>query len=256
MRTFPSPSLRQALNGGKTVRGVFTELGCPEPVELAAIAGWDFALIDAEHGPLTAAHYPALVRAGQAAGMPCVIRVPANEPSMIQHALDSGAAGVQIPQIATVDQARAAIDAARFHPQGKRGFNPFVRAANYAATPVAEFLRISNDGVLVVLQLESASGVGAAAEVAALPGVDVLFVGPYDLSQSLGIPGQVTDPSIYEAAARIARSAARHNVALGVFTNDTADARRWIEIGVRYVTFSIDSVLLRRALEQALGSIS
>ncbi len=155
-----------------------------------------------------------------------------------------------------MEQARAAIDAARFHPKGKRGFNPFVRAANYAATPVAEFLRSSNDEGLVVLQVESASGVAAAAEIAALPGVDVLFVGPYDLSQSLGIPGQVNHPSIFEGAARIAESAARHNVALGVFTNDAADARRWLEIGVRYLTFSVDSVLLRRAMEQALHSVS
>ncbi len=97
MRSLPFPSLRRTLTAGGTSRGVFIEMGCPESVEAAGIAGWDFALVDAEHSSITAAHYPALVRAGQAAGMPCVIRVPANEPSMIQHALDSGADGVQIP---------------------------------------------------------------------------------------------------------------------------------------------------------------
>src|SRR3954471_1401424 len=147
-------SLRQKMRDGRALTGVFCELPCPEAVELIGLAGWDFTVIDCEHAPLTAAQLPAMVRPAGAAGIPAVVRVASSEPSAIQHALDSGASGVQIPQIASVEAARAAIAASRFHPQGQRGFNPFVRAADFSLQTTPEFFARANNDVSLVLQIE------------------------------------------------------------------------------------------------------
>ncbi len=247
--------MRAKLAGRSRAYGVFCEVPAPEAVEIAGIAGWDFVIIDCEHAPITAHSLPAMVRAAETAGIAAVVRVASNEESAIQHALDAGAAGVQIPQIASVEAARKAIQAARFHPLGKRGLNPFVRAAKFSAMPVGDFLRRSNEEVALILQIESAEGIAAAADILELDGVDVLFVGPYDLSQSLGDPGDVSNPRVFEAGAALAGRAEARGVAVGVFANTEDDARRWLEAGVRYLCYSVDSVILLNAMRQAAASI-
>jgi 4-hydroxy-2-oxoheptanedioate aldolase len=254
-RSLARPSLHPLLERGTPAAGVFCELPCAEAVELAGLAGWDFLVLDAEHAPLTAAQLPHLVRASAAAGIPAVIRVAANDPPAIQHALDSGAAGVQIPQVASVQDAARAVRAARFHPTGRRGFNPFVRAADFSNQPVPAFLQHANREVALVLQVESEEGVAAVDGILELPGIDVLFVGPYDLSQSLGIPGQTGHARVFEAAHAIARKAAARGVALGCFTNSLEEARCWIDAGARYLCYSVDTVLLLEALRAAAASI-
>jgi 4-hydroxy-2-oxoheptanedioate aldolase len=246
-------SLRQKLRDGRPLAGVFCELPCPEAVEIIGLAGWDFTVIDCEHSPLTAAQLPAMVRAAGAAGIPAIVRVASAEPSAIQHALDAGASGVQIPQIASVDAARAAIAASRFHPDGQRGFNPFVRAADFSLQTTAEFFTRANAEVSLILQIESAAGIEAVDGILALPGIDALFIGPYDLSQSLGVPGETTHAKVFAAAGRISQSANARGVALGVFTNSAQDAQRWLEIGVRYLCLSVDSVYLLNAMRAAAG---
>ena len=253
-RSLAFHSLRDILRD-RSAAGVFCELPSPEAVEIAGIAGWDFVVLDCEHAPITPALLPSLVRAGAAAGLPTIVRVPANDPPAIQHALDSGASGVQIPQIASLDAARNAIRAARFHPVGMRGFNPFVRAADFSARPLPEFLARANRDVLLVLQIESAEGVAAIDPIVQLEGLDVLFVGPYDLSQSLGIPGQTSDPRVIEGARTIVQKAGVRGIPVGCFTNSLDDARRWREIGVRYLCYSVDTVLLLNAMRRALADI-
>ena len=248
-------SLRSKLAEKRVSAGVFCELPCPEAVEIAGVAGWDFVVIDGEHAPLTAAQFPGMVRAATAGGVPAIVRVASAEPAAIQHALDCGAAGVQIPQIASVEAAREAVTAARFHPLGQRGFNPFVRAADFSARPVAEFFERANREVTVVLQVESAEGLEAVEGILDVEGFDVLFVGPYDLSQSLGIPGETSHPRVFAAGERIVRSAEGRGVTIGVFTNSELDARRWIESGVRYLCYSVDTVLLLEGLRGALRKL-
>jgi 4-hydroxy-2-oxoheptanedioate aldolase len=254
-RTIASPSLRRRLREGGGLRGVFCELPGPESVEIAGLAGWDFVVLDCEHAPITAAQVPDLVRAAGTVGLPAIVRVSSADPPGIQHALDSGAAGVQIPQIASAGAAAAAVRASRFHPLGMRGFNPFVRAAGFSARPVAAFLAHANEETTVVLQVESAEGLAAIDSILEVAGFDVLFIGPYDLSQSLGIPGQTSDERVFAEGARIVRKAGDAGRAAGVFTNSAAEARRWRELGVRYLCYSVDTVILLNGMRAALDSL-
>ena len=245
--------LRPKLREKRVVTGVFCELPCPESVEIIGLAGWNFVVIDCEHAPITAAMLPGMIRAATAAGVPAIVRVAANEPSAIQHALDAGASGVQIPQIASVEAAKAAVAASRFHPLGARGFNPFVRAADFSASTTTEFFGRANHEVALILQIESAAGLAAADEILELAGIDVLFIGPYDLSQSLGIPGQTSHVKVFDASEQIVKSAEARDVAIGVFTNSEQDAQRWLDIGVRYLCLSVDTVFLLSTLRAVVS---
>ncbi len=250
-----APSLRPALQNGKTLLGTFCELPCAEAVEVCGLAGWDFVLLDCEHAPIGTADIPSMVRAASAAGVPIVVRVPSLDAAAIQHALDAGASGVQIPQIASVAEARAAVDAARFHPLGSRGLNPYVRASGFSSESVAEFVRDSNEHTTLVLQIESAAGIAGIDEIVQLGGIDVLFVGPYDMSQSLGIPGEITNRLVWDAGSRIIAAAKTRGVAVGVYASTAENARRWIELGARYVCWTVDTVVLLEAMRAALNQL-
>ena len=127
-----------------------------------------------------------------------------------------------------------------------------MRAANFSQSTTAEFFSRANEEVSLILQIESAAGIEAVEGILALPGVDALFIGPYDLSQSLGIPGETSHPEVFAAAERIAGRAQARGVALGVFTNSEQDARRWLQIGVRYLCLSVDTVFLLNAMRTAV----
>src|SRR5262249_52562569 len=117
-------------------------------------------------------------------------------------------------------------------------------AADFSARATPEFLDRANRDVALILQIESAAGIEAVDEILALPAIDALFIGPYDLSQSLGVPGETSHVKVFTAGERIVRSAAARDVAVGVFANSETDARRWLEIGVRYLCLSVDTVFL------------
>jgi 4-hydroxy-2-oxoheptanedioate aldolase len=248
-------SLRPLLSGGSAAIGIFCELASAEAIEIAGLAGWDFVVIDCEHAPITAQQLPALVRAANAAGIPAVVRVPSNDAAAIQHALDCGSSGVQVPQISTFEAARQALASSRFHPEGLRGFNPFVRAAEFSATPVADFIQHANQETTVVLQVESVEGVECASRILELSGLDVLFIGPYDLSQASGVPGQTLHPKVLAAGRRIIEAARDRNVAVGCFAGTEEEARHWVAAGIRYLCYSVDSVVLLQGMRSGAAAI-
>ena len=246
----------RTLDKTKTLFGTFIELPTPASIEIAAHAGWDFVVIDCEHAPIATNMLPEYLRAAEASGVAAIVRVAMNNAEWLQAALDSGAAGVQIPQIASVEQARAAVEMARFHPIGKRGFNGFVRAARYSAEPLAEYVARSNKDTALILQLESADAVTNADLIAAIPGVDAIFVGPYDLSQSMGIPGEVNHPAVLAAGQRVMATAASNGLAGAVFVNTVQAARTWAANGARWISFSTDTFLLSEAQRNARAAVA
>ena len=227
--------------------GPFVEVGSPEIVEILGLAGFDFAIIDCEHAAFSGETVGNMIRASAASDIAPMVRVRENAAGPILEALDLGAVGLHIPQIATLDDAQRAVRAAKFPPDGERGFNPFVRAAAYGSDPPAEFRRQANDDTLLVLHIEAQESLDQLDEIVAVPGIDVAFLGPYDMSQTLGVPGQVTHPLVQETMQVIVKAAQPRGVAVGCFASTLEQAELWLRAGVSYLAYSVDSLMFREA---------
>ena len=219
--------------------GVFSKTLDSAFVEATGLAGLDFIVLDTEHGPASLETLHHHVRGARAGGLASIIRVKGSDPHAIGAALDTGAVGVQVPNINTPDQARVAVEGARFHPLGQRGVCRFVRAANFGSEDKREYFRGANEKLLV-LQVEGTEGVRNLDAILAEEGFDVLFVGPYDLSQSVGRPGEVDCPEVLELIAQIAEKARVKGIILGAFCDTLESARRLQSMGFHYLTYGVD----------------
>lgn len=233
-------TFKERLQRGDRMFGPFLNMNYPAVVEIAGLAGFDFAIIDNEHGEISLEGTVDLIRAAKLANIPAIVRVYEGNPELIDKALDLGADGVQIPNVGSKEAAEIAVKAAKFSPEGNRGCNRFVRAAQYGGMPKENFFGKSNEKTVVVLQVEGQDGVAAVPEILTVKGLDVLFVGPYDLSASLGVPGQVEHPKVIEQMNQILKQANELGVAIGYFVDDVQKAVEWKKRGVQYVSFSSD----------------
>src|SRR6056297_720265 len=198
-------------------RGIFAKTLDPAFIEIAGRSGLDFVIIDMEHGPLDLARVHDHVRALALTPARSFIRVPRLDAAMIGSALDSGADGVLVPNIKNAEQAHAAVHAARFHPEGGRGVCRYVRAASFGETPRGDYFEGANKATLVC-QIEGREAVEKLDEILDVRGVDILFIGPYDLSQSLGCPGEVASSKVLEFVAEIATRARNRGIRTGAFS--------------------------------------
>jgi 4-hydroxy-2-oxoheptanedioate aldolase len=213
----------------------------------------DFVVFDQEHGPLTAETTLEMAAAAERGGASPLVRVRENSPPEIQRALDAGA-GVQIPQVETRADAEKAVNAARFAPIGERGFSQYVRAGDYVGDP--DFTENQNRTQTVVLQVEGQRGVDNIQEIVAVSGFDVVFLGPYDLSQSMEVPGQVRNEKVEAAMKQVVDQATAADKIVGTFADDPDMARHWMDLGVQYVMLSVDAPIYVRALQGLLNKTS
>lgn len=232
---------------GRVSFGPFLKLADPSIVEICALAGFDHVVIDREHGPLSVETVQNLIRAAELRGIVPFVRVPRNEPSEILRVLDVGAVGVHIPQIATAEDAGRAAQACRFHPQGERGVCRFVRAAAYTSIPALEHFAASNERTVVVVHIEGTEGIAHLNEILAVPGVSVLFLGPYDLSQACGVPGEVHHPKVQEMMRQAVAQARAAGAVVGTFVESPEEARAWAALGVQYLCYSVDVGIFHEA---------
>lgn len=230
---------KDKLKQNKSVIGPFMKSCDPAFVEVAGYSGFDFAILDMEHGPASIETMENLVRAAIISGMVPIIRVPDTSETSIGKALDIGALGVQLPQIQNAKQAEEAIKRAKFYPQGERGMCRFVRAANYSSLDRYEYFERANES-LVILQLEGQEGIDNLEEILEIDGIDILFIGPYDLSQSLGVPGDITNPKVIDQMKFIVDKAKAKGTTLGTFLDQPDQVKLWQDAGVQYLSYSVD----------------
>jgi 4-hydroxy-2-oxoheptanedioate aldolase len=236
-------------DGGVSL-GPFVKLSDPAVVEILALAGFDHVVIDREHGPLSLESVETLVRAAELRGIVPFVRVPRNEASEILRVLDVGAVGVHIPHVSTADDAKRAVEACRFHPRGERGVCRFVRAAGYSSIPAADHFAAANLKTIAVIQVEGVSGLSNLPDILSVPGVDVVFLGPYDLSQACGVPGEIHHPKVTKRMQTAVRDAREAGIVVGTFVESADDARLWIELGVQYICYSVDVGILWSAAKE------
>lgn len=232
-------NFRNKIISGKPVFGPFMKTCDPGFVEVAGYAGMDFAILDMEHGPIGIQSMQNNIRAAQVSGVLPVVRVPAITEEAIGKALDIGAAAVEIPQISTAQEAEAAVRLAKFAPHGERGVCRFVRAAHYSAMERDMYFQSAND-TIVIAQIEGIEAVKNLDDILNVPGIDILFIGPYDLSQSLGVPGQTIHPCVIEEMNKIVNAAKKRGVVIGTFTDSRETMEMWMKAGVQYISYSVD----------------
>lgn len=239
-----SNTLSSILNKQGYVLGPFMKLDSPAVVELAGLAGFDFVIIDMEHGPLDILSAENMVRAAHLRNLIAIVRVGENNPLMISRALDIGADGVQVPQISNAKDALNAVRAAKFFPEGERGVCRYVRAADYTQISKAEYFKRANQDTNVIIHIEGQEGLSNLDEILKVDGIDILFIGPYDLSQSLGIPGEVENPRVIAEVTRIMDDAKTVGKKIGIFVEDISTAKNYISKGIQYVAYSVDVGLI------------
>jgi len=247
--------LRRRIKNGQTVFGPFIKLGCPEVVEIAGLAGFDFVILDTEHGPLNAETIQNLVRAAEVVKISPIVRVYENKAALISRSLDVGAQGILVPHISSQEEAVELAEAARFGPNGQRGVCCYVRAARFSDTDRFEYFKSANENTLVVAMIEGKDGIANLDRILSVPGLDVIFVGPYDLSQSLSVPGQIVSPIVTREMQRVVEKVRSVQLAVGTFVDDIESAKRWADLGVQFISFSVDVGILYRAMKSSVEEL-
>jgi len=239
-------SFRNSLESGVTT-GIFSKTIDSAFVEAAGYAGLDFIILDTEHGPANWESIHNHVRAAKMTSMASVVRVKGLDSHAISSALDSGADGVQVPNITTAEQAANAVKAARFYPLGQRGVCRFVRSANFGGSNKTTYFQEENQKILI-LQVEGLEGVRNIDGILDVPGFDVLFIGPYDLSQSAGKPGEIDAPEVLTLINEISIAAKSAGKLLGIFCDTPNALKRYRDMGISYLSYSVDISLFSDAI--------
>lgn len=235
------------LQSGETVLGCFVRYPDAGLVEVLGYQPWDFIVFDGEHGTLEPRDCEHMVRSAELRGVTPIIRVTTNQPPTILRFMDTGAQGLHVPWVNSAAEAEAVVRSVKYHPQGIRGLAG-VRAADYGQmAPFGEYVQHANRETLVVIHIETAEAVDRLPEIAAIDGIDVIFIGPTDLSQSYGVPGQPQHPAVQAAMQRIVDGVAQSKAALGVMVGNASAARQWRERGARYIAIGLEGLLVPAA---------
>jgi len=223
--------------------------------ELIALAQFDFLVLDAEHGFFSIESIEQMVIAADGAGIPAIVRVPSCTATEVGRSLDAGAAGILFPRGDGSRAVHGAIESAKFPPEGKRGLGG-VRANRYGTVLLDQFVKESNEHTVVAAQIETAGALSELAEIASEPGLDVLFVGPNDLTQALGVPGQYGDARYREAIAKIAHQAEASGKTAGIMLGRADQIPGLRELGYTFFTTSDRTLVLEsaRAWREALSA--
>ena len=247
----PENTLKTALVAGQVQYGLWLASQSPVIAEVAGVSGFDWCLLDAEHGPNTLTELLPQLQVLEATGTQAVIRIPAAEVWIVKQALDMGCQTVLVPMVDDAATAERMARAMRYPPDGNRGMGAVLaRASRYGA--VADYIHKANDQVCLLVQAESAAALKNIDEIAATPGVDGVIIGPADLSADMGYPGQLNHPKVEAAIDHMfARIKAAGKIA-GIIDTDQSSFAEYIDKGVTFLGIGADTFILRGCLEKLL----
>jgi 4-hydroxy-2-oxoheptanedioate aldolase len=228
-------TMKRKLQAGETVVGVFQPIPASAVTEVFGLVGFDFVILDAEHGPAAVETCEAMIRAADAVDLPTVIRIAENTQQNILRYLDAGALGVQIPMVNNAAQARAVLDSVKYPPVGRRGLAA-VRANGHGLRgPLGDYTRQANAETLVSVQIETRDAIDNLDEILAVEGIDVFFIGPNDLSTSLGYPGEPNNPMVQGIIGDLIERIHAAGKVSGTIAYDSEAIARTKARGIRYV---------------------
>ena len=244
--------LKEKLKDGEIVFGTWMVIPSPTLVEVFGLAGMDFVVIDHEHGPFSYETSENMVRAAEISGCTPLIRVPNNTSSDILRSLEIGAHGIVVPQIENHKQANLAISSMKYSPSGNRGVSAFTRASNYFGVGKDNRTQHMNENTLSMLLIESIEAINNLDEILECKDIDVVYIGTYDLSQSLGIVDDVNNEKVLTLIKESVLKITKAGVAAGILAQSPDDAKRWIDIGVQMIPYIADCGIIHQAVSSQM----
>ena len=249
-----SDTLMKKFKKGEALYGPFASLCSCDAVEMFGLAGFDFVIVDCEHGASDPNIAQNMLRAADSHQLPAITRVPNAMPSTILKFLDIGSSGIMVPLVHTPEIAKQVAESARYCPRGKRGYAS-MRSAFYGFLDVPSHVAKTNAEVFVMVQAESVQAVENIDAIAATEGVDSVFVGTYDLSQSMGIPGQVNDPKMVTAIEKVVKSVRAAGKVAGIYAGTVENAKRYVGLGYQFIAYSGDVGMLAGAARDSVKAL-
>lgn len=245
----PNP-LKHKLLRDETAVGVILLSSDPHVIGVTATAGYDYVMPDLEHTGITLRELEAVVRAADVAGISTIARVPGSTKADILSVLETGVHGIMVPMVESIAEAKAVVEAARYGPLGRRGVYYLGYNSGYCGLSPTDHFRTANEELLIILQIESSRGVQQAAEIAAVPGVDCLLIGPGDLSQSLGVPFEFEHPAVWEAIRSTFKATRMAGKIAGIMPAGLEYARECEEAGARLMIWGPDLLMYQRVARE------
>jgi 4-hydroxy-2-oxoheptanedioate aldolase len=243
----PVNRFKRAIVAGQAQVGLWSGLGSANGAELCAAAGFDWLLLDAEHGFNDVLSIQPQLQAVAPYATSAVVRPPVADAALVKRYLDVGAQTLLVPMVDTAEQARLLAAAAAYAPTGMRGMATMTRAARWGR--VTDYIKRAREQICLIVQIESVTGMQNLDAIASVDGVDALFIGPADLAASMGHPGQAGHPDVVSAVERAIRRVRELGKPVGILTLDEALAQRYFELGCSFVAVGIDVVILARAVD-------
>lgn len=248
--------LKLKLKDDQPVIGTWSIISSPIVVEILALSGFDFLILDMEHGIYDQTALESCVRACEAAGCVPIVRVPGINPSAVQWALDAGAHGVVVPQVGNADSAAMAVRMAKFAPDGVRGYNPFTRAAGYAAPNSNQVGKLRNDFGLTSIIVENKVALNDLDAILQIQDLDVVYVGIYDLSIVLGYDGDTKHPMLCQIVDQTISKVRQAGKAAGLMVRNKDDVSKAIKLGARFLVYSVDTSIILTAAKEAVAAFT
>lgn len=250
-------SVKEKMLRGEAAFGTLVSMPSPSVAQVLAASGFDWLWFDQEHGPIPFDTLHNMINATAVGGDKCtpLTRVPADALWTVKPVLDAGALGVIFPFVENAEGAKAAIESTFYPPIGKRGFGPF-HAGSRWGLGLRDYAEQADDAILRVLMLESKDAVENAEEIMAVEGIDVAFLAPFDLSQSLGVPGQFDNPVYLEALDRLEKATEQAGAIMGTLVLDADMAKAKLDRGYRFLMLSLDVALLDSAAREILHQVT
>lgn len=249
--------VKESLAQGNKAVGAFVVSGAPSIVEVLGIAGFDFLIFDCEHSPNDFLAVEHMIRASEVVGTTPMLRIPEISRTNILKALDIGIQGILVPMVNTAEQAREVVALAKyppFFPEGKRGV-ALRRAARYGAVNPIDYFQQANSEIFIAVQCETKEAVSNLDEILKVEGIDMVFIGPTDLSQSLGYPWNPSHQEVQKVIKHIIESTKEAGVISGIFAPALEDIKRYLEWGAEVIVCGADLSFLSKGAKQALEMI-
>lgn len=250
----PMNRVKELLRAGKPAIGPIVQLPSAPVAALLSQVGFDWLWLDMEHGAINIETLQLMVQATKGTSTVPIARIPWNHHWLAKPVLDTGVMGVITPFVNTKQEAEAAVAGLRYPPEGVRGFLPTFAASRWDLS-LSDYIKVANKEILAIMLIEHADAVKNIDEILSVPGVDVAFVGMYDLSGSMGLLGQTTHPEVEAAAQKVLAAAKKARVAAGIISLTPEEARQRVQQGFQFIAVSVDALLLSSAAKSLVEQI-